>query len=152
MNILLVANRFPPTAYGGVENYTYHLAKGLIGMGNRVHVFCRETDTSLPDYEVINENIDGIGVTRVINDYKNLTHLTNTYIDENIEALYKSTLAEISPDLVHIHHTIALSARLPKITAERKIPPCILPPGTPHAPVFPAYPMNGAGNNRRYLA
>lgn len=122
MNLLLVSNRFPPAAHGGVEIYTYHLAKGLYGKGHKVHVFCRESDINRPDYEIVKENIDGIAIIRVINDYKNLAHFANTYIDEKIETIYANVLQEVSPDLVHFQHTIALSARLPLITVEHNIP------------------------------
>lgn len=122
MNLLLVSNRFPPAAHGGVEIYTYHLAKGLYGKGHKVHVFCRESDIHRPDYEIIEENIDGIAVIRVINDFKNLTQYTNTYVDEKIESIFANVMQKISPQLVHFHHTIGLSALLPQITAEHGIP------------------------------
>jgi glycosyltransferase involved in cell wall biosynthesis len=53
MNILIVANGFPPTAYGGVEVYTYDLARNLNKRGHRVSVFCRESNANLVDYDII---------------------------------------------------------------------------------------------------
>jgi glycosyltransferase involved in cell wall biosynthesis len=122
MKIILVTNGFPPTAYGGVEVYSYDLARGLAERGHEIIVFCRETLDSQPDYVVMDDVVDGIRVLRVVNDFKALTHFRQTYADETVEQLFEHYLAELFPDLVHFHHLIALSANLPQVATRRGIP------------------------------
>ena len=78
MKLLLVSNRFPPDSHGGVEVYTYHLAKAMQRMGHQVSIFCRRSDITRSDYEVDIETHNGIQVTRVINDFKNLSQKVNS--------------------------------------------------------------------------
>lgn len=125
MKLLLVSNRFPPDSHGGVEVYTYHLAKAFQSMGYQVSVFCRNSDISRSDYELDIETFNGIKITRVINDFKNLTRFQNTYLDEKIDTIFREHLAEVSPDLVHFQHTISLSVNLPAITTASHIPTVI---------------------------
>lgn len=122
MNIFLVTNGFPPTAFGGVEVHSYDLARSLVERGHTVTVFCRESDASLPDYHKIQEEIEGVDVIRVVNDYKEISSFTNTYRDPEIERLFKDYVERIQPDLVHFNHWIALSATLPHISNQLNIP------------------------------
>lgn len=122
MNILQVCNHFPPSSLGGVEVYTYHLSRGLLRNGHTVHVFCRTSDVNRPDYELIEEEFEDIHVIRVNNNFQNLTDFTGTYMDEKIDVIFSNALKNISPDLVHFHHTIGLSARLPLISREHALP------------------------------
>ena len=125
MKILLVANGYPPTAYGGVEVYSFDLVNELITKGHQVHVFCRESDFSRQDYEVIEEENHHLTVTRVVNDYKNLTDFSLTFIDDQIDATFAELIEFTKPQLVHFNHFIALSARLPLIAAKLNIPSVI---------------------------
>jgi len=122
MNILLVSNGFPPTAFGGVEIYTSDIANHLLKKGHKVTVFCRESDLSAPDYHISDETNEGIRIIRVVNDYKKIYSYRDTYIDEKIDRIFKRFLRQIAPDLIHFNHLIALSARLPMIAARSKIP------------------------------
>jgi glycosyltransferase involved in cell wall biosynthesis len=125
MNILLVANGYPPSAYGGVEVYVYQLASHLVNLNHQVTVFCRESAENKPDYERIGDNLNGVKVIRVVNDFKNTTSFKDTFDDERIEQYFADTLREISPDIVHINHLIALSYKLPQIVKEIGLPTVI---------------------------
>jgi len=123
MKILIVANGFPPSAYGGVEVYCYDLALELIKRGHTVKVFCRESNQARADGECWEEHVDGIPVVRIINDMKTQhSAFRQGYIDETVETAFLKLLNDFCPDVVHINHLIALSARLPMITRERGIP------------------------------
>jgi glycosyltransferase involved in cell wall biosynthesis len=122
MNILLVTNGFPPSAFGGVEIYTSDLAQKLFEKGHAVTVFCRESNLSLPDYQVSDDKESGIRVIRVINDYKEISSFRGHFTDEKIEAIFLKYLTEIAPDIIHFNHFIALSANLPLIALGHKIP------------------------------
>jgi glycosyltransferase involved in cell wall biosynthesis len=115
MRLLYVANGFPPTALGGVEVYTYEVALAMRQRGHEVWVFCRESNFSRPDYFLLRDEIEGIPVFRVVNDFKGAVRFAQLYEDERIENLFQDILQKIRPNLVHFQHLIALSARLPEI-------------------------------------
>lgn len=125
MNILLVANGFPPTAYGGVENYTSDLARSLHKAGHTVIVLCAERRDDLPDRHVLMDIVDGIPVYRVVNVFKQLHSFSETFADPGIETLFEELLTRIAPDVIHFNHLISLSARLPQIAATHRIPTLI---------------------------
>jgi glycosyltransferase involved in cell wall biosynthesis len=122
VKILLVANGYPPTAYGGVEIYTRTLAQPLHKAGHDVRVFCRESDHDRPDREIISDEIDGIPVTRVVNDFKDISAFQDTYIDAGIRTIFLEHLQAARPDIIHYQHWIALSADLPRASDEVGIP------------------------------
>ncbi len=113
MRLLYVANGFPPTALGGVEVYTWEIARAMARRGHQVWVFCRESDFQRPDYEIIHDEVDGVPVFRLVNDFKKVKHFLNTYADDRIEEVFLDIVHEIRPDLIHFQHLIGLSARLP---------------------------------------
>lgn len=122
MRILYVANGFPPTALGGVETYTFEVARSMQRRGHSIWVFCRESCLDLPDYAVLQDKVDGINVFRVVNDFKNISQFSNYYENNILENMFEKFLLEVKPDLVHFQHLIALSARLPTIAADLKFP------------------------------
>jgi len=122
MKILLVANGFPPTAYGGVETYVHEISLALENLGHDVLVFCRESRHDLPDYTVLRDQLGGTKIIRVVNDFKNLQSLPETFIDQHVEQIFKGYLSELQPDIIHFNHWIALSARLPTIATACQIP------------------------------
>ncbi len=125
MKITLVSNGFPPASYGGVEAYTFDLAKGLTARGHEVSVFCRESAPGSNDYQLIREAGSAFPIYRVVNDYKKIESFARLYADPVIDRIFEEVLAETRPELVHFNHFIALSANLPKITASRNIPAMI---------------------------
>lgn len=122
MNILLVSNGYPPTAFGGVEIYTHTLANYLSQNGYQVTVFCREAAPNRADYELFCDVVDGVKVIRLVNDYKKIRSIEDTYVDHKIESIFGDIFDELSPNIVHFNHLIALSAGLPLIPKKRKIP------------------------------
>lgn len=122
MRLLYVVNGFPPTALGGVEIYTWEIARAMTRRGHTVWVFCRESDFQRPDYELIRDEVDGLPILRVVNDFKKAQHFSHTYVDDRIEAIFSRVLQEIQPDLVHFQHLIGLSARLPDHVRSMGIP------------------------------
>lgn len=122
MNILLVSNGYPPTAFGGVEIYTHTLANYLSQNGYQVTVFCREAAPDRADYELFCDVVDGVKVIRLVNDYKKIHSIEDTYIDFKIESIFGDFFDELSPNIVHFNHLIALSAGLPLIPKKCKVP------------------------------
>jgi len=122
MRLLYVANGFPPTALGGVETHTYEVARDMVRRGHKVWVFCRESAFDRPDGEVLEEDVNGIRVIRIVNDFKGIIKFHETYLNESIEDNFDSILTCIRPDIVHIHHLIGLSVGLPIRAHRRQIP------------------------------
>lgn len=121
MQILQVSNGFPPTATAGVEQYTYQLSRALRAQ-HSVSVFCRESDPQRADYDVSDETHEGIRVRRVVNDFQHALHVRDFYLDRRIEAIFRDTLAEWQPDIIHFQHCIGLSASLPEVARGEQIP------------------------------
>ncbi|WP_376791076.1 glycosyltransferase [Thermoflexus sp.] len=122
MRLLYVANGFPPAALGGVEIHTWEIARAMARRGHAVWVFCRESDFQRPDYELIREEVDGLSILRVVNDFKQTHHFLHTYVDERMEEIFLQVLQETRPDLIHFQHLIGLSARLPCRARPLRIP------------------------------
>ena len=66
--ILQVTNGYPPRAFGGVETHTQRLATALRNRGHELHIFARHSDPAGADGDVVQEEVDGIPVTSVVND------------------------------------------------------------------------------------
>lgn len=122
MNILIVANGYPPSAVGGVEVYSQAIARGLVAKSHQVTVFCRESRSDRPDYEIEDSWEDGVRVIRVVNDFKTIEAFEETYSSRTIDALFKRLLLELQPELVHFNHLIGLSVDLPEIAASQSVP------------------------------
>jgi len=125
MNILLVANGYPPTAVGGVETYVAELARLLARSDNQVSVFCRESDFSKADYSITTQILEQVKTTCVVNDYKQVHSFRQTFIDPHLEKIFTDLIELERPDLIHFNHLVGLSARLPIIASEHKIPAII---------------------------
>lgn len=125
MKLLIVANGFPPTAYGGVEVYTHDLATQLLEDDHQILIFCRESDFSLNDYTMRIDEVDGIRVVRVVNDFKTINSFGDTFTDPKIDKYFAKMLYDFQPEIIHFNHLIALSANLPTIASEQGIPSLI---------------------------
>jgi glycosyltransferase involved in cell wall biosynthesis len=118
----MVTNGFPPSAYGGVETYTQDLSHALRRMGHEIIVFCRESNFSLPDTRILDQVEAGLRVVRVVNDYKQIASVEQTFLDRRIGEIFRDILQGVKPDLIHFQHLIALSADLPAIAAQEDVP------------------------------
>lgn len=121
MRILLISNGYPPAQNTGVETYTYNLAMNLAGRGHAVHVFCRHSAHNLPDFELQSDIVDGIPVTRLVNDFKAIGDYRATYRDRRSEKIFKQLVDKFDPQLIHFNHLIGLSHRLPFICSASSI-------------------------------
>jgi glycosyltransferase involved in cell wall biosynthesis len=125
MHILLVANGYPPASNSGVETYTFQLANGLRHRGHDVKVFCRLTDFNRPDFELTDEHVHGVPVTRIVNDQKNIEAFSQTYRAPIAEEIFRNYLDQNHPDLIHYNHLIGLSCKFPILSNSLEIPSVI---------------------------
>ncbi len=116
MRILLVSHKFPPHAYGGVEVYTQHLARALQPR-HQVAVFYRHDDHDGPPFTEYDEQAGNILTRRVSCNPSGLRasvvgEFLDTFLNRRIEDSFTRFVAQIQPDVIHVQHVMALSARL----------------------------------------
>jgi glycosyltransferase involved in cell wall biosynthesis len=116
MKILLVSHKYPPYALGGVEVYTQHLARAL-RQEHDVAVFYRHDDGDGPVLAEHDETLDGTLSRRVSYNPEGIAasvagEFLETFLNRHIEASFERLLTTFQPDLIHIQHVMALSARL----------------------------------------
>lgn len=123
MRVLFVVHGFPPRAAGGTEIYTHDLARVLRDrFADDVCVFTRESDLERPDYAVRRERRDGIEIASVNNTFRACRSLEDSYRHDRLRRIGASFIAEIRPDIAHIHHLTCLATNLVEELAARRIP------------------------------
>lgn len=104
--ILFVLHNFFPRNYGGVESYTYRLAKYLMAHGNTVEVVYAINSFTPREPEVEESWVDGIRV-RVMHCYNQCSPLDQVS-HRDTEALFSGILKDGHFDFVHFQHFIGL--------------------------------------------
>ena len=122
MKILQVSHGLPPRENAGVELYTFYLSKALSQLGHRVSVFCREEDPNKEEFSSSEEVVDGLRVTRVVNNLIRINNCRLLYDNAFFDQMFLAVLRRETPDVVHFQHFIALSANLMKIAKEQGYP------------------------------
>lgn len=110
MRVMLVSHRFPPDGIAGVERITQSLAGELVRLGDEVSVATRWPNEASP-LETVRERLtDGTKVFRFSGGRDVLLDRFLAY-HEQLERMFAAALAETSPDVVHVMHTLGLSPR-----------------------------------------
>lgn len=124
MRILQVSHGLPPRENAGVELFTFFLSKALAQLNQRIHIFCREEDASKEEFSVSEEEIDGLKVTRVVNNFtwKSVSDPRSYYDNPLFDKAFLDTLNKERPDLIHFQHIIGHSANLVKIAKREGYP------------------------------
>ena len=122
MKILQVSHGFPPAKNAGVELYTFYLSKELYRLNHSVHVFCREEDPGKEEFSSFEEEMEGLRVTRVVNNLTWVTTPRGFYDHHFFDEIFSRILKQEKPDLVHFQHFIALSGHLLRIAKEEGCP------------------------------
>lgn len=122
MKILLVSHKYPPYSLGGVEVYTHNLAQSLRAH-HQVAVFYRHDDGDHVPFVEHDEDLDGILSRRVSCNPSGLAasvagRFLGTFLNRRIETSFARFVAQFQPDLIHIQHVMALSARLLRLARE----------------------------------
>lgn len=124
MKILQVSHGLPPRENAGVELFTFFLSKALAQLNHRIHIFCREEDASKEEFSVSEEEIDGLKVTRVVNNFtwRSVSDPRAYYDNPLFDKAFLDTLKKERPNLVHFQHIIGHSANLVKIAKREGYP------------------------------
>jgi glycosyltransferase involved in cell wall biosynthesis len=126
MRILLVSHKYPPYSLGGVEVYTHNLAQALRTY-HQVAVFYRHDDDDDVPFTEHDEDLDGVLSRRVSYNPDGLAasvagRFLGTFLNRQIEHSFGRFVARFRPDLIHIQHVMALSARLLHLARECGVP------------------------------
>jgi len=120
MKIVQAVHGYPPEVVGGTERYVQRISNSLNGRGHDIHVFSGSLKW-MEEFSVETENREGVSLTTV--------HRHDLYFDRwdkaynpVLEEYFKSYLADIKPDLVHVHHWVRLTSSLCATAACMKIP------------------------------
>jgi glycosyltransferase involved in cell wall biosynthesis len=116
VKILLVAHKVPPYALGGVEVYTWHLARTLADR-HQVAIFFRHDDVDGPPFAEHDQEVAGVRLRRVSHSPSGLGasvagQFWSTFRNHGIEASFARFLEAFRPEVIHIQHVMGLSARL----------------------------------------
>ena len=122
MNILLVAHYFLPFSVGGVEEYTYLLARDLMFRGHQVHVFHGVIEADLEEYSVHRHEYRGIPCTHVSVDLDEIDDFSGTWRQGAVDRIFEALLDEYDFDLVHVQHLTRLSLGLIPLAKGRGLP------------------------------
>jgi glycosyltransferase involved in cell wall biosynthesis len=114
MRIAFVVHKFPPHSVGGVETYSWSLARALAELGHELHVFYPLAGISASTSRV---ERDGIHLWRVAlpasrSNEGPIKQFWHTFRDTAIEASFRDFLATTQPDMVHVQHVQGVSAEL----------------------------------------
>jgi glycosyltransferase involved in cell wall biosynthesis len=122
MKILQVSHGLPPKENAGVELYTYYLSRALAHLGHDVSILCREEDPEKEEFSSSEEVMDGLRVTRVINNLTRIDSPRTLFDNPFFDQIFLRILRQENPDLIHFQHFIGLSANLLKIAKEQGYP------------------------------
>jgi glycosyltransferase involved in cell wall biosynthesis len=120
MKIVLVIHGYPIRYNAGSEVYTQGLAHALASRLHEVHVFSRQQNKFLSDYQLQEEKDPSDH--RVTLHIINLAQSLDQYRHSEVDAQFGRMLDQLQPDLVHIGHLNHLSTSLVFETHQRTIP------------------------------
>jgi glycosyltransferase involved in cell wall biosynthesis len=122
MRILQVAHGFPPDQMAGAEVYTWAVSRELARLGHDVHVFVPGVRPAFPNLARVEERVDGLPVTR-LNLLPGSPHrLEITYWNPTVDQCFAEYLRDLRPEVIHVQHTLGLSAGVFKVAREAGIP------------------------------
>ena len=118
MRVLFGVHALPSDTYGGTELYTKRLAEELTAKGHEAAVATPSgTDEDVRDAAVYElpepsaQPADGVGMAEGAG-----------VVQPAVEARFADVLEEFRPDVVHLQHFKRLSAGIPSLCAERRVP------------------------------
>lgn len=114
MKIAHIVHHFLPESNAGSENYVFQIATEQVKKGHQVFVYTRAIYLNSPQPTRKLETFKGINVVRFIDP---VVYMDDWYRldNHNVEKFLEEELSIFKPDIVHIHHWIALSLSLIKI-------------------------------------
>jgi glycosyltransferase involved in cell wall biosynthesis len=119
--ILYVVHDFLPEVTAGTELQTFWLTHELSSKFE-IFIFTGTHDSSLMENEVRDERFRGLNVRRVKASKSYWVDPSDQYLNSRIGGIFASYLDEVRPALVHVQHTIGLSASIMEVVKSRGVP------------------------------
>ena len=112
MKIIVCSNVYPPRFVGGAELIAHQQAKALRDAGNEIIVFSGEIGGRLKRYECVREKYDTLDVFRIGLSHEDYRPERVNFFHRRVEERFIALLDGFSPDVVHMHNIVGLSAGL----------------------------------------
>jgi glycosyltransferase involved in cell wall biosynthesis len=112
LKVLICSNAYPPHFIGGAELVAHAQAKQLQMSGHEVIVFTGDPSEHGKRHSYRREDYEGIPVYRIHLTHEDYDYRFLNFIHKDIEDHFKKLLLKVSPDIVHFHNIIGLSAGL----------------------------------------
>lgn len=119
--VVICSNVYPPHFVGGAELIAHYQAKLLKDRGYNVIVFAGENTAGQERYSVRKDYYDGLTIFRAClwpQDYQ--TDAVN-FSHPRIDAYFDSLLDALTPEVVHMHNLVGLSAGIIHAAKRRRI-------------------------------
>jgi glycosyltransferase involved in cell wall biosynthesis len=117
MRILQVVHGFPPSQWAGAESVTFYLAQALRERGHQVTIFTRTADPEAQEFSVQEDQVEGLSVVRVVNNYTYLSDFHLLYDSPFFDSVFLRLLEQVQPEVLHFQHVQHLSIRLLSLAA-----------------------------------
>ena len=135
MRILQVVHGFPPDDWAGTELVTLHLSQALRARGHEVTVLTRVADPAAADFSVREEQVEGLPVVRIVNNYTQTKTFRLFYDNSFYDVPFTHLLQRLQPDVVHFQHLAHLSVSLLSLSVSLGYPTVL----SLHDFFFPCY-------------
>jgi glycosyltransferase involved in cell wall biosynthesis len=122
MRILQVSHGYPPDQMAGAEVYTWSVASEQARRGHEVHVLAPGKRAGQPELALLEEQLDGVRVHRLNQNFLGIDRLEKTYTDPDVDAVFAGLLERLKPDVVHVQHTIGVSAGVLRVAERTGVP------------------------------
>lgn len=122
MRILQVAHAYLPGSSGGTEVHVHLLSREL-RTRHEVAIFHRVHDPSRTENALVEAELDGVPVYRVVNNFSWSPSAEYEFYNPGLEGAFAGVLEAFRPDVVHFHHLAGgLSTTLPGLARQRGLP------------------------------
>ncbi|MFQ5503380.1 MAG: glycosyltransferase family 4 protein [Planctomycetota bacterium] len=122
MKILQVLSSYLPEDSAGTQLHVRDLCAGLRKLGHETEVFAGLSGKDFEEFELSRSEWEGVPVTRVTNNYRDVDRFELLYASPRIDARFGAFLDEAKPDLVHVHHLTGLATSILELVSERGLP------------------------------
>ncbi len=118
MRVLYVIHDFLPRHAAGSQVYAFDLAKSVRSRGHEVSFFTTEIRPGDPPLSIRRHEVAGLPVCEVAQKTE-ARRLSDSFGCPELEGLFAAEVEALKPDVIHYHHLIHLSLRLPERVGKR---------------------------------
>jgi GT2 family glycosyltransferase/glycosyltransferase involved in cell wall biosynthesis len=120
LDLTMVVHALPFESLAGTEIYSYNLARELQSRGHRLSIISPAFDAVYPEGAVLEKMHQGLELIKI--NVGNRWSLNRQFKNRRVVAAFGNCLAKRTPDLVHFHHLLGVSAMAMEECARQRIP------------------------------